>query len=221
MEQKFKIKHLLENKNVIIYTLVFILLSTVALTAYVGYNEYAYRKIGVCFSENNYDLAEYYIESISPTYKDAEKIKSLIHTVKNFDETNINDYNRTIKILDSYKGFSNVNVNYCYNSFYHRVICLSENVPVQQTPSADNMPVTENAPGVTFPFENSTMGTTVAAATVPSSSTQNSDSLIVYYVESGEVYHINSNCRSLANSNKILSGPIPEGRRVCKVCGDG
>lgn len=41
---------------------------------------------------------------------------------------------------------------------------------------------------------------------------------MVYYVESGEVYHITATCRTLARSTNILSGPVPEGRRACKVC---
>ena len=40
----------------------------------------------------------------------------------------------------------------------------------------------------------------------------------VYYVESGEVYHIDPDCRTLARSTNVMSGPIPEGRRACKVC---
>ena len=224
MNQHYSLKALLGNKKFIIYVLIFILISTVSLTSYVGYNEYVYRKVGICFTERNYELAEYYINSVSPSYKDAEKIKSLIHTVKNFDKTNINDYNRAIAVLDSYKGFSNVNINHFYNSFYHQVIKLYGNnssVPLNTIPPSDtSSPSVENTSAVTFPFEN--VATSSSAASVGQTSViQSSDTLIVYYVQSGEVYHINSNCRSLNNAGKILSGPVPDGRRVCKICTEG
>lgn len=214
----FNLKAVFENKKFLIYFLSSLLIAIISLTSYVGYNEYSYRKIGVCFTENNYNLAEYYIDSMSPGYKDVEKIKSLVHTVKNFDQTNLNDYKRVLSMLDSYKGFSNVNVNHFYNSFYHNILKLNS---IHTTAvSSDDKPDT-TAYAVTFPFENTTIPSPQTGNVQPTTGTQASDDFIVYYVESGEVYHINSNCRSLSSANKILSGPVPDGRRVCKVCGEG
>ncbi len=225
MYPKFNLKAIIKNEKFLIYFLSLLLIVTITITTYVGYNEYSYRKIGICFTENNYNRAEQYLGSMSPRYKDVEKIKSLIHTVKNFDQTNINDYNRVISLLDSYKGFSDINVNYFYNNYYHDVLKLykSSSIPAQE----NNIPTTaftsipsESTSAVTFPYENTTVPLTTSKVQV-TTSVQNTDTLIVYYVESGEVYHINRNCRSIASSSNVKTGPIPEGRRVCKVCGEG
>lgn len=55
--------------------------------------------------------------------------------------------------------------------------------------------------------------TTVAPATYKSEQT-------VYWVSSGEVYHITSNCRTLKRSKTIYEGTIKESNkpRACKVC---
>lgn len=44
---------------------------------------------------------------------------------------------------------------------------------------------------------------------------------IVYWVESGEVYHLSKGCRTLARSKDIKSGTAAESEkeRACKVCG--
>lgn len=207
MDRRFNLKLFFKNKKVIIFSLIGSLVVMISLISYIGFNEYTYRKVGISFTDKNYNLAEYYLNSISPTYKDVEKIKSLIHTVKNFDKTNPNDYNRTISMLDSYKGFSNINVNYFYNTYYHYVLQLKSTNALKQ--QQNKIPAT------------SATTTNQAPNTQPTSNVQSTNSLTVYYVESGSVYHINSNCRSLASANNVISGPVPDGRRVCKICGEG
>ena len=40
----------------------------------------------------------------------------------------------------------------------------------------------------------------------------------VYWVSSGEVYHISRDCPTLSRSKNVYSGSAPSGRRPCKVC---
>ena len=231
-------KSILRNKSILTKCFIFSIAFVIAIVAYFGYNEYVYNKIGVCFSEGNVALAEHYSNSISPSYKDVEKVKNLIHSYNNFDVKNSNDYNRVITILESYKGFKNQNINYFYNNFYMNVITLSGkntssgyNTDTYHDDSTDfytstTVATTEKITYTSEPtigyttdsnYEDYNIITTVSA-TVPSAP---HDEIIVYYVESGEVYHINRDCRSLARSTNVFSGPVPENRRACKICSEG
>ena len=227
-------KYDFSKKNIIRYTIIFSVAIIIGIISFFGYNEYIYNKVGICFSEGEINLAEYYVNSVSPSYKDNEKIKSLIHSYKNFDENNINDYKRILTILEGYKGFENQNVNYFYNNFYMDVLALvnEANLPEQQ----NNVPVTGTTNVATSIFqteastaEQNTSATeasteyTTYSYTQTTANSSNSTPIydIVYYVESGEVYHINRDCRSLARSTNVLSGSIPDNRRPCKICSDG
>lgn len=55
-------------------------------------------------------------------------------------------------------------------------------------------------------------------ATTHSATSAYSGAAVVYWVPNGEVYHITRSCRTLARSKEICSGPVPSGRRPCKVC---
>ena len=66
----------------------------------------------------------------------------------------------------------------------------------------------------------STTKTAAASASATKATTSQSSSDVVYWVPSGEVYHLTKNCRSLSRSKTILSGTIAESGkpRVCKNC---
>lgn len=259
-------KNIFTRQNVKIF-LVVLLVITVGLTSFYGYNEYVYRKIAVCFSEGNYTLALNYAESISPSYKDLRKIKSLISIINNHDSENNKDAERTYSKLKSLKGFSNENINQIYNEFlfeafneYNNLTTVNVTAPTITPETTANLTTTtttttlpsvistttaavsttlpattkattaytettdDNSYEPTTEYIETTETTSSATTTKPqyiatttTQSIENSD--IVYYVESGEVYHISRDCRTLANSKNVYSGPIPEGRRVCKVCG--
>ncbi len=51
------------------------------------------------------------------------------------------------------------------------------------------------------------------------STSKKSAAVTYYWVENGEVYHINKDCTTLKRSKYISSGKsYPSGRRACKVC---
>lgn len=228
---------------------------TVCLLGFYGYNEYTYNKIGICFSEGNYSLAENYAESISPSYKDIRKIKSLILTINTHNSNNAKDIERTYERLESFKGFENENINYVYNNLLFSVYKEMTSVTISPDPHdffsnasvATTFPtITEEvtsvvttvyttAPSVIFSAAQTTEFSTefysttqpeyyqesieiITQQTEPTTTSKTYSTEIVYYVESGEVYHVTPDCRTLAKSTNILSGPIPSDRRACKVC---
>lgn len=176
--------------------------------SFFGYNEYVYRKVGVCFSEGNLNLAENYIDSVSSSYKDFRKIKALISTVRNHNEEHKSDAERTFSRLIEFKGFQNENVNQYYNHFLFEI--HKELTAAQIKTYLDN-DITNTGPGSETSLSNHT-----TIASTDSHSNHASD--IVYYVENSEVYHITPDCSSLSRSTNVLSGTIPEGRRACKIC---
>lgn len=275
-----------KSKNIKIVSVVLLLIS-IALIGYYGYNEYTYQKITTCVAEGNYNLAENYIDSISPNYKDLRKIKSLIETIDAINAGNTGDLERAYSRLENLKGFENEKVNSVYNSLLFSIykdlvnnniyqntytantptisytespvpettlIASNENSDFHQTEtqtyanisttavtsistvSETTIPSTTETITYTTELSTTTIPTTVQTTTyitttkeyVSPATTQQPTTLAttlpyystgtVYYVESGEVYHINPDCRTLARSTNIFSGPIPEGRRACKVC---
>lgn len=191
-------------KNIFKYLLLLIAVAAVGLTAFFSYNEYTYSKIGECFAVQDYTLAKIYADSISPSYKDVKKVKSLIETVSDFDKIKEKDYERTFSKLENFKGFKNEDINSAYNSFYFKLYTL-------MNPAVNTASTVSDSPSPV-----------PAAPTTQQSTEQTSQSYentqTVYYVESGEVYHLYRDCRSLANSKNVFSGPVPGGRRVCKIC---
>lgn len=213
-------KNIFSQRNIIILLIV-LLVSTIGLTAFFGYNEYMYRKIGVCFSEGNLKLAENYIETISPTYKDIAKIKTLILTVNNHEDDKKPDAERTLNRLKELKGFKNENINQYYNIYYFNIYkgiitnqakAYISSVKSTTTTAPYISPETEPN-DESYYSDNTTDDFT--EMTTPSS-----DSSIVYYVENSEVYHISAECSSLARATNVLSGAVPEGRRACKICSE-
>lgn len=206
-------KHLFTRRNIIILLIV-LSVSTIGLVSFYGYNEYMYRKIGVCFSENNLKLAENYIDTISQSYKDIAKIKTLISTVNNHNAEKKPDAERTLSRLKGLKGFQNENVNLYYNTFLFEIFQgINEDkikTHLNQSSSTVTVTTTENA---------SLSADTISAETASVSNEH--ITVTVYYVENSEVYHISSECRSLARSSNVLTGPVPEGRRACKICAEG
>lgn len=180
-----------------------------------------YRKIGVCFSEGNLKLAENYIETISPTYKDIAKIKTLILTVNNHEDDKKPDAERTLNRLKELKGFKNENINQYYNIYYFNIYkgiitnqakAYISSVKSTTTTAPYISPETEPN-DESYYSDNTTDDFT--EMTTPSS-----DSSIVYYVENSEVYHISAECSSLVRATNVLSGAVPEGRRACKICSE-
>ncbi len=255
--------------------LLILLVISVGLIGFYGYNEYTYRKVGICISEGNYKLASNYMDGVSSSYKDMRKIRSLLDIIDNIDYNNSDDITRAYSKLEALKGFKSENVNYVYNSLVlslYQKLCVTEiysaAIPVA-LPDVVTLPTTTNATIPTTAAPTTTSGvnskptsettvyftestteteifttepTTVFSTTGYSTTTLTTQSTTeytttrqttvretttsqaqhtgtVYYVESGEVYHISADCRTLARSTNILSGPIPEGRRACKVCG--
>lgn len=231
---------------------------TIGLVGFGGYNEYVYRKIGNCIAEGNFSLAEGYIDSISPSYKDLEKVSVLLLAINNHSDEE--DLERTLNRLISLKGFENDEINYFYNTFLLNInnqinqtklnstiqalnpaslaaskliestsftettaSAFSENYSDESSTGYENYTetTTENIAYTTQKGENYYTTTEVTSQQIAEelTSVETDQSTIVYYVESGEVYHITSSCSTLKRSKNILSGPIPEGRRVCKVCG--
>lgn len=255
-------------KQLVKISVILLLVISVGLVGFFGYNEYIYQKISRCFCENNYSLAELYAESISPSFKDVKKVKTLLETVNAFDENDAVSCQRTFSRLESLKGFKNESINFAYNSFYFKVFSAMNSKAQEEksivqavaqiadslkdgSEKSDTQPkakavtsqtettkeqetVTETKP------ETETESTTVTEASAESqaqavvyaineetslsvthSENISGDSVTdetVYYVESGEVYHLYSSCRSLSRSASVLSGTIPEGRRLCKIC---
>lgn len=251
-------KNIFTDKNIKVIAIILVI-TTIGLIGFGGYNEYAYRKIGNCITEGNFNLAEEYIETISPSYKDLEKVRTLLLAISNYNDEN--DLERTLSRLISLKGFKNDEINYFYNNFllninnqinqinFNSAIqalsatsttatmqtepstfsetsteMISENYSVEGSTEAVtyNEATTEN---ITYTTEGATSYYTSSEATTQHTteeitSAEFNQSATVYYVESGEVYHITSSCSTLKKSKNVLSGPIPEGRRVCKVCGN-
>lgn len=270
------------SKNIKIFLIVLILVS-VSLLGYYGYNEYSYQKIITYVAEGKYDLAENIIVTVSPNYRDLRKIKSLIATIRTVEAGDAGDMERVYSRLESFKGFENENVNQVYNTllfslykdlyvgdFYPTSVLVTENSANELTDiSTETTQIHTSETSIAQQTETlisaqtealtttitSTAGTTyttsASSAFVPTTTqtttyvqttteqyippatvivttteepTTRSTTLpyystdTVYYVESGEVYHINPECRTLARSTNIFSGPIPEGRRACKVC---
>lgn len=262
-------------KQLVKISVILLLVISVGLVGFFGYNEYIYQKISRCFCENNYSLAELYAESISPSFKDVKKVKTLLETVNAFDENDAVSCQRTFSRLESLKGFKNESINLAYNSFYFKVFSAmnskaqeekskaqtvaqiasfikdgSEKSDTHQkaeavTSQTSQTETTKEQETVTVTNpetkpETETESTTVAEASAVSQaqavvyaineetslSVTHSENIsgnsvtgeTVYYVESGEVYHLYSSCRSLSRSASVLSGTIPEGRRICKIC---
>ncbi len=258
-------KNIFTSKNVRIM-IIALVIASVALSGYYCFNEYTYQKIADCVAEGNYSLAENYIETISPNYRDLRKIKNLISIISNTEIGTVNDKERAFSRLESLKGFEDEDVNQVYNTFLFSLYKeISINASVESNNGSTPLPIanhteaysvtaseatseyqtefitepsTEEVSKVTetiiltaaqtTTYTQTTTEQYVSSTTIAYTTTQPTtkettspaySSGIVYYVESGEVYHLTADCRTLARSSNILSGPIPEGRRACKVCG--
>lgn len=189
--------------NVIKILIVAITVITISLMCFHTYCEYTYDKIGECFTQENYKLALHYTENLPKNYKDVRKIKNLINLIENFDETDTRDYKRAIPLLAEFKGFRNEDVNFYYNNFYIRII--------EEQKAAEFDAKIKSFESKNDQKEQTTTKTDELTAKI-------NKEYVVFYLESSEVYHLYRDCTTLSNSKNVLTGKIPEERRVCKVC---
>ena len=86
-------------------------------------------------------------------------------------------------------------------------------------------PETTSPPETTAPPETTSTPETTAAAQMETPTVSDTPQTVtVYWVKSGEVWHISLDCPSLSRSKNILSGTAEEAMsagksRVCKRCG--
>ena len=183
-------------KNTILRRIcVFVIVIVVTVTAFFSCNEYFYNKIGDCFAEENFALAKNYLNSLSSGYRDTENIRSLLQIIETFDEENEKDSERAVSLLTGFGGFENKKINLFYNSFYIKAaLSLKEKKLREEGTEHD------------------------AVTNTDTSSTEKETDTVVYFLEESLVYHLSESCYTIKESQNILTGPVPEGRRVCKVC---
>lgn len=205
-----------------------IVITVVALIAlcavsFFGYNAYSYKKVESCINKDNFPLALSIINSADEHYKDLTKIKELILTVQRFDENDTEAYSRTISKLESFESFESEAVNRYYFDFYNKVKALShaaKSTAVETTTTEAITIIVNNNTTIAGIVNNAEAFTEKDYTTVYiTEESIISDSETVYYVADSEVYHLSPECSSLSRSKNIYSGPVPNGRRVCKLCG--
>lgn len=173
------------------------------LLCFRGYNSYIYNKIGECFAAKNYDMALYYTENLPKNYKDVRKIENFIRLMSDCDNNKTPDYERTIPLLEEYKGFADENINYCYNKFYIGMISSQKDAEAKDKIREY---VSKNKAEAANTTKNEAINDEIDYENA------------VFYLESSEVFHLYRDCSTLMYSQNVLTGKIPEGRRVCKVC---